>query len=263
MLNTQGVMQHLRPGCVVTTSRRRYLVVKISDDRITFLGRPTNNIGECSKLIANVTAIHSWLIPNQQFNGWVKLREPFRQNTPTIIKLTDVYHDRHWVHVDLNNTIKGFDGGRIPITQGVIDRWTPVRPDDFSTGEVLVNHSVPIGNPDNTASMVPGNVVKGRMFPPPDWPVVEPENVLFKIEKEIKMEDIKLFKPENLAKAKEIAEQQRNDEETQKAKAFYETCINAIDKIDRQMKVLVSEKVEWEEKLKPFRDAVTSDASAK
>lgn len=263
MLTIQGLMQHLRPGCVVTTSRRRYLVIKISDDRTTFLGRPTNSPGEFTKPVANITVVHSWPIPKQKFEGWVRLREPWRQDTPKVIPLTDVYHESRWAPVDLAETIKAFDGGRIMITQGVVDKWTPVTPDNLHTGEVSVDHSVPIGHTDNTASMVHGNVVKGRMVPPPDWPVVAPEDTIFKIEKEKKMEDIKLFKPENLARAKEIAEQERNDEETQKAKAFYETCINAIDKIDRQMKALAAEKKEWEEKLKPFRDAVTTDATTK
>lgn len=74
------------------------------------------------------------------------------------------------------------------------------------------------------------------------------------------MEDIKLFKPDNLAKAKELAEQERNDEETQRAKTFYESCVNRIDDIDRQIKVLTAEKAEWEAKLKPFtetRDKIT------
>lgn len=267
MITKAVLPAYLRPGCIVTTSRRRYLVVKISDDMLSFLGRPCDRPSslEVNKPIANITVIHHWPIPKEKLSGWIRLRSHWNQDRPSPIRPTDIYHDNLWAPVDYNNNIKGFNGEAIFVTPGIVDKWTPVRPDDLSTGEVRVDHAATLGNTaDNTASMIPGHVpVRGPMVPPPDWPVVAPEDAIFKIEKEIKMEDIKLFKPENLARAKEIAEQERNDEETQKAKTFYENCINTIDKIDRQMKALAAEKKEWEEKLQPFRDAVTSNASPK
>lgn len=245
MIERKELVQYLKAGCKVSVKAEAQ-PYKVIRDTYGFKVIPytLSSIPRTYYDINQITRIHSWPMPRDgKYTGWALIRST--QYSSLVSKsLRDAGLIGKWVKVYEDNTTAA---GRswISILPNDVQQWSPVKPDS-PDGTVLVA----LGEDDSSSST--GTRLTGPIIP---FTEVEEIHQIFTIDKEKTMEDIKLFKPENLARAKEIAEQQRNDEETQKAKAFYEACINKIDAIDRQMKALTAEKAEWEAKLKPFTEA--------